>query len=106
MLIRYIMLTSVKSKALVLCTLNEGVSEPAFRPFYIVKIPHSNLLLVVVENAAAEDQHAKFATSPQDIVYEGIKNPCQKLILNDLERRRLAGCYNEHPMVSETNLCI
>lgn len=75
-----------------------------FSPFYIVKIPNSSLLLVVVENITSEDVHPKFVTSPQDVIYEGVKNPCHKLILNDLERRPLGGCYNEHPMVSVINL--
>lgn len=72
-----------------------------FRPYYIVKIPNSSLLLVVVENIESDDVHSKFVTSPQDVIYEGVKNPCQKLILNDLERRPLGGCYNEHPMVGD-----
>lgn len=76
-----------------------------FRPFYIGKIPNSSLLLVVVENGAEEDHHPKFVTSPQDIIYEGVKNPCHKLILNDLERRTLGGCYNEHPMESTIKEC-
>lgn len=60
---------------------------------------------MVVENTQIEDDHPKFATAPQDIVYEGIKNPCHKLILNDLERRPLGGCFNEHPLESTIKEC-
>lgn len=70
------------------------------KPFYIVKIPHSNLLLVVVQNAYFPSHVEKFNATPRNIRYDNIKNPCHKLILNDLDRRRLAGCYNEHPLVS------
>lgn len=75
------------------------------RPFYIGKIPNSNLLLVAVDHNGTEDTYPKSVTDPQDIVYDNVKNPCHKLILNDLERRPLSGCYNEHPLENTINEC-
>lgn len=60
---------------------------------------------MVVENTPNGDDHPKFVTSPQDIVYEGVKNPCHKLILNDLERRPLKGCFNAHPLETTIKEC-
>lgn len=61
------------------------------------------MLLVAVETMH-QQCYKKFSAEPREIIYENYTYPCQKLNLNNLPRRRLAGCYNEHPRVSTSFL--
>lgn len=72
-----------------------------FRNYYIKKIPHSNLLFVAINETMPKPLNVRpITTSPRKIIYdESFDYSCQKLELNNLARRRLAGCYNEHPLV-------
>lgn len=67
------------------------------RPYYIQKVIHSNLLLVVVDPLHTCDR--SFNTDEKEIIYPTTIYQCKKLNLNNLTRRRLAGCFNEHPLV-------
>lgn len=74
-----------------------------FRPYYARRIPHSNLLFVVVmANTASCDQ--KLSAAKQEIVYNITQPPCHKLELNNLPRRKLSGCYTEDPMVIKSKI--
>ncbi|KAJ3622682.1 hypothetical protein MTP99_018970 [Tenebrio molitor] len=77
------------------------------RNYYIKKIPHSNLLFVAINETMPKPLNVRpITTSPRKIIYdESFDYSCQKLELNNLARRRLAGCYNEHPLESEIKIC-
>lgn len=68
--------------------------------YYLKLVPHSNLLLVAIHSPLTEFK--PFSTAPEKL-YCGSKETethhCKKLNLNELARKRLSGCYNEHPLV-------
>lgn len=73
-----------------------------FRPFSVKRIAHSNLLLVVVQNA--ESSQSNLSVNPDKVKYSDPTNTntdhsCNKLNLNSFYRRKLGGCYNSHPEV-------
>lgn len=77
-----------------------------FRPFFVKRIAHSNLLLVVVKNAESSEVH--LSVNPAKVEYNdtlGVitDHSCNKLNINSLYRRKLGGCYNSHPEVSFIN---
>lgn len=79
----------------------EGSRAP---PYYIKRIPNSNLILVAV-NATVRFSDMVFQVKTEEIVYVNITSPCQKLNLNNLTRRRLSGCYNYDPLENEIKDC-
>ncbi|CAG9855322.1 unnamed protein product [Phyllotreta striolata] len=83
------------------------------RNYYVKRIPKSNLIFVAV-NASLLKGLAKYTTEPTPITEEANFEaeyinttllPCQKLYLNTMHRRRLSGCYNEHPLEHEIIDC-
>jgi len=73
-----------------------------FRPFFVKRIAHSNLLLVVVKNAESSQSH--LSVNPVKVEYKNTSgiitdHSCNKLNLNSFYRRKLGGCYNSHPEV-------
>lgn len=69
------------------------------KPYFIKRIPRSNLLIVVINSSyVAVDPNYKETTEPITVSYT-TQFPCHKLSLNDLPRRRLEECYTEHPEV-------
>ncbi|XP_044742062.1 voltage-dependent calcium channel subunit alpha-2/delta-3 [Chrysoperla carnea] len=84
---------------------NGKVPTTCSRPFYIKRIVHTNLLLVVVDGMKPTC-YTKIFALPRDIIYDNYTQPpCHKLALNDLPRRRLAGCYTEHPLEEQVEAC-
>ncbi|XP_046662235.1 voltage-dependent calcium channel subunit alpha-2/delta-4-like isoform X2 [Homalodisca vitripennis] len=81
--------------------------DPCYRPYFVRRIPHTNLLLIVVKalfptcskESTTEFKEELYLAEPDP------KIPCVKLYLNTLPRRRLAGCYNEHPQELEIENC-
>lgn len=78
------------------------------RNYYVKKIPYSNLIFVAINNTIKKNSNLYFNTEPKQITDEPVFQlkymnttllPCKKLDLNNLPRRRLTGCYNEHPLV-------
>lgn len=72
------------------------------RPFFVKRIAHSNLLLVVVKNAESSEVH--LSVNPVKVEYNdtlGVitNHSCNKLNINSFYRRKLGGCYNSHPEV-------
>lgn len=72
------------------------------RPFFVKRIAHSNLLLVVVKNAESSQSH--LSVKPVKVEYTNesdntTDHSCNKLNLNSFYRRKLGGCYNSHPEV-------
>uniref|UniRef100_A0A336MH80 CSON014735 protein n=1 Tax=Culicoides sonorensis TaxID=179676 RepID=A0A336MH80_CULSO len=80
-------------------------STEGSKPYFIKRIPRSNLLLVVVNSSyPSEDPYYKETTEPVTINYIE-PFPCHKLNLNDLPRRRLEECFTEHPEEEEFAKC-
>ncbi|BES90454.1 VWA N-terminal [Nesidiocoris tenuis] len=79
------------------------------RPFYVKRLPHTNLLLIVV-NTLHQSCFREVSNRMEKIEYD---NPhdnnstpsCNKLNLNYLPRRPLTGCFNYHPMEMEIIQC-
>ncbi|CAH1392783.1 unnamed protein product [Nezara viridula] len=82
------------------------------RPFYVKRVPHTNLLLIVV-NVLHQSCYRKLSSTMERIEYRHSNNTnsslspssCQKLMLNSLPRRSLSGCFNTHPSESEFYQC-
>ncbi|XP_050454891.1 voltage-dependent calcium channel subunit alpha-2/delta-3 isoform X2 [Cataglyphis hispanica] len=87
---------------------NKGItnhSDYCSRPFYAQKVPHTNLLLVVV-NSMYWSCYKKVVVTPVNISPLEYTNstadkPCHKIPLNALKRRRLKSCFTEHPLELE-----
>lgn len=79
--------------------ITDAIRMPNVRPFYIKKIPRTNLLLVVI-NVLMPSKGTKKTTEPQRIIYP-TDFPCYKLNMSFYERRRIEECFTEHPEVSE-----
>ncbi|CAG9759535.1 unnamed protein product [Ceutorhynchus assimilis] len=85
------------------------------RKYYVKRIPNSNLAFVAAENKLSlKNPKPRYTTDPIRIspapvwTYEEMNStllPCQKLYLNSLPRRRLTGCYNDHPLEREIEAC-
>ncbi|XP_016664622.1 voltage-dependent calcium channel subunit alpha-2/delta-3 [Acyrthosiphon pisum] len=91
----------------------EGFDAPppagsTIRPFFVKRIAHSNLLLVVVKNAESSQSH--LSVNPVKVEYKNTSgiitdHSCNKLNLNSFYRRKLGGCYNSHPEEPNTKVC-
>ncbi|KAJ8923671.1 hypothetical protein NQ315_010251, partial [Exocentrus adspersus] len=90
------------------------INRPGIRNYYVKRIPFSNLIFVAINNTISKDTSHYYTTSPVRITEKpefliDYMNftllPCQKLELNNLPRRRLTGCYNEHPLEREIKDC-
>ncbi|XP_075216259.1 ca[2+] channel Muscle-specific alpha2/delta subunit isoform X2 [Lycorma delicatula] len=74
------------------------------RPFFVERIAHTNLLLIVVD-ALHQSCYSARRADMERIEYNNFSQSCQKLYLNTLPRRRLSGCFNEHPLENEIITC-
>lgn len=72
------------------------------RPFFVNKIPNSNLLLIVInkinDTALADSSKSVEVLSTKPFEMEtglqyGVPHPCHKLYMNTFERRRLDECF-------------
>lgn len=68
-------------------------------PFIFKLIPHTNLMLVVINKTCTNKITKTLSASPEEIQYN-YEFPCYKTYLNNLPRRRLEGCFTEHEQVS------
>lgn len=78
--------------------INDQVVAPSTRPFFVKKIPNSNLVLVVV-NVLMPSRSIRLTTEPQRMNYQ-TNFPCYKLNMSFYERRRIEECYTMHKEVS------
>ncbi|KAK3914550.1 Voltage-dependent calcium channel subunit alpha-2/delta-3 [Frankliniella fusca] len=75
------------------------------RPFSVQKIPHSNLILLVVDTLCPCG-NKKLAIQPQEVVYEGASSSCKGRNPRDnLVRRRPPKCISYHPEEVEIHAC-
>ncbi|XP_050525107.1 voltage-dependent calcium channel subunit alpha-2/delta-3 isoform X2 [Daktulosphaira vitifoliae] len=89
----------------------EGFDAPppagsTISPFFVKRIAHSNLLLVVVTNAESSLSH--LSVDPIKIEYNlsfATDHSCNKLNINHFCRRKLGGCYNSHPEEPNIKIC-
>lgn len=72
-----------------------------FRPFAVVPIPSSNLILLVAENwcPGASDPHFKITTTPFEHEYNNESLACYRSTVY-MRRRRPTSCINRHANVS------
>lgn len=64
-------------------------------------IPHSNLILVSINNTYGKASEDVFTTRPQFVRYES-DFPCYKNELNNLPRGAPKGCYFKNDLVNNT----
>lgn len=70
------------------------------RPFVVLPIPSSNLILLVVDNICpVANPHYKITTAPYEQEYSNESLPCYRSTIN-LRRRRPPSCINRHVNVS------
>ncbi|XP_057657497.1 voltage-dependent calcium channel subunit alpha-2/delta-3 [Diorhabda carinulata] len=90
------------------------ISNEGGRNYYVKRIPKSNLIFVAINTSIPKSEGESYSTKPRRITeeanfaYDFINTtllPCQKLNLNNLSRRRLTGCYNNHPLEKEIVDC-
>lgn len=101
--ILYMMNTTIASQGIT------NHSDYCSRPFYARRVPHTNLLLVVVDSMYPTCYKRLEVTpvniSPLEYTNGTESAPCHKIPLNDLKRRRLEGCFTEHPLEYEIEDC-
>lgn len=78
--------------------INDKINVGTSRPFWLKKIPHSNLLLIVIE-VLRPSKGTKLTTERKIIAYEK-EFPCYKLNMSFYDRRRIEECFTEHKDVS------
>ncbi|RZC42869.1 Ankyrin repeat domain containing protein [Asbolus verrucosus] len=74
------------------------------RPFSVQKIPHSNLILLVVDTLCPCGSK-QFSITPQELIYDTGNGGCLHKPKDSLYRRRPPKCINYHPEESEINIC-
>lgn len=68
------------------------------RPFSVQKIPHSNLILLVVDTMCPCGSK-QLSIIPQEVNYESKNGGCLHKPKDSLYRRRPPKCINYHPEV-------
>ncbi|KAK6624715.1 hypothetical protein RUM44_011574 [Polyplax serrata] len=72
------------------------------RPFSVQKIPHSNLILLVVDTLCPCGSK-QLSITPQEVVWDG--SSCRRKPQESMYRRRPPKCINYHPEEIEIHLC-
>ncbi|KAG5895094.1 hypothetical protein JTB14_023267 [Gonioctena quinquepunctata] len=74
------------------------------RPFSVQKIPHSNLILLVVDTVCPCGSK-QLSIVPQEVSYESKNGGCLHKPKDSLYRRRPPKCINYHPEEIEIHIC-
>ncbi|KAK9890429.1 hypothetical protein WA026_010518 [Henosepilachna vigintioctopunctata] len=83
---------------------SESENNLMSRQFFVKSIPHSNLILVAIDNEHPKTDTVTYTTRPQFIPYS-IKFPCYKIELNNLPRGTLGGCFFKNDLENEIRAC-
>ncbi|XP_053957094.1 voltage-dependent calcium channel subunit alpha-2/delta-3 isoform X2 [Anastrepha ludens] len=77
------------------------------RPFVVLPVPNSNLILVVIDQRCPRDTMIQLTVNPIDIIYPLDKNQTFACYKNDREfsRVRPVSCINKHINESSIELC-
>lgn len=73
------------------------------RPFIVVPIPSSNMILIVASTLCSKEIFP-FVNLPVEKKYNGTLQ-CHKLVNHPKERRHLKHCFNKHQNESQIELC-
>ncbi|KAJ8953279.1 hypothetical protein NQ318_015861 [Aromia moschata] len=110
----YNILNAIPIRADEILNHNGTVDIPGTRTYYVKRIPSSNLIFVAIDPSMKKPDGYYFSTEPKRITEPPVFDffninttllPCQKRDLNNLYRRKLEGCYNEHPWEHEIVDC-
>ncbi|XP_045481988.1 voltage-dependent calcium channel subunit alpha-2/delta-3 isoform X2 [Harmonia axyridis] len=74
------------------------------RPFSVQKIPHSNLILLVVDTTCPCGSK-QLSILPQEVMYDASNGGCVHKHRDSLPRRRPTKCINYHPEEIEIHIC-
>ncbi|XP_017785728.1 PREDICTED: voltage-dependent calcium channel subunit alpha-2/delta-3 isoform X2 [Nicrophorus vespilloides] len=74
------------------------------RPFSVQKVPHSNLILLVVDTLCPCGSK-QLSITPQELVYDSGNGGCLHKPKDSLYRRRPPKCINYHPEEIEIHIC-
>nr|XP_022915064.1 voltage-dependent calcium channel subunit alpha-2/delta-3 isoform X1 [Onthophagus taurus] len=74
------------------------------RPFSVQKVPHSNLILLVVDTLCPCGSK-QLSITPQELIYDNGNGRCLHKPKESLYRRRPPKCINYHPEEIEISLC-
>lgn len=85
--------------------LTAPMSSSCERPFVVVPIPSSNMLLVVASSLCSRENPTPFVTLPVEKHYNASSLQCYKLKNFPPQRRQLKHCFNKHQNESQIELC-
>ncbi|XP_067204326.1 voltage-dependent calcium channel subunit alpha-2/delta-3 isoform X2 [Linepithema humile] len=74
--------------------------ENCVRPYVAQPVPHSNMLLIVVNIGCSDTSLPPLSIEPEEVNYENNTLVCQKA-LTGLKRKRPQSCIRSHPRESE-----
>lgn len=81
------------------------MSSSCERPFIVVPIPSTNMILLVASTLCAPEINVPFHTPPVQKHYNATSLQCFKLRNSPTYRRHLKQCFNKHQNESEIQLC-
>lgn len=81
------------------------MSSSCDRPFIVVPIPSSNLILVVASTLCSVTNPIPFYNQPVEKIYNASSLQCYKLKNFPAYRRQLPHCFNKHLNESQIELC-
>jgi voltage-dependent calcium channel alpha-2/delta-3 len=75
------------------------------RPFIVVPIPSSNMILVIASTLCSRENQFPFVNLPVEKHYNASSLQCYKLKNFPTHRRHLKHCFNKHQNESQIELC-
>lgn len=81
------------------------MSSSCDRPFVVVPIPSSNMILVVASALCSTENPIPFINQPVEKHYNATSLQCYKLRNFPSYRRQLKHCFNKHENESQIELC-
>lgn len=81
------------------------MSSSCDRPFIVVPIPSTNMILVVASTLCSIENPIPFINLPVEKRYNASSLQCYKLKNSPTHRRHLKHCFNKHLNESQIELC-